>query len=65
MGRCDDDRRLVVHVIRQIKRIVHMWQSWVEIEQYSVVYFNHVTAFEVLQHRTSVIRVGVIHCVDA
>ena len=25
-----------------------MWQSWVEIEHYSVPYFNRITAFEAL-----------------
>ena len=32
----------------------YMWQSWVVIEHYSVVEFDHVTAFEALQRRTSV-----------
>ena len=27
---------------------LHMWQSQVEIEHYSVVYFDHVTVFEAL-----------------
>ena len=31
-----------------------MWQSWVEIEHYSVVHFNYITAFQALQHRTFV-----------
>ena len=31
----------------------HMWQSWVEIEHYSVAYFKHVTTFKVLQCVTS------------
>ena len=31
-----------------------MCQSWVEIEHFSVVYFDHVTVFEALYHRTSV-----------
>jgi len=31
-----------------------MWQSWVEIEHYSVAYFYCTTVFEALQHRTSV-----------
>ena len=26
--------------------IIHMWQSQVEIERYSVVYFDRITAFE-------------------
>ena len=32
----------------------YMWQSRVEIEHYSVVYFNHITVFEVLWRGTSV-----------
>ena len=31
-----------------------MWQSRVEIEHYSVVYFDLITAFEALLRRTSV-----------
>ena len=31
-----------------------MWQSRVEIEHYSVAYFDRVTAFKVLSHKTSV-----------
>ena len=31
-----------------------MWQSRVEMEGYSVVYFDHITAFEALYHWTSV-----------
>ena len=31
-----------------------MWQSQVEIQHYSVVYFDPITAFEVLYRRTSV-----------
>ena len=27
---------------------IFMWQSRVEIEHYSIVYFNHTTAFEAL-----------------
>ena len=33
---------------------IHMWQSQVEIEHYSVAYFNRVTVFETLQRSTSV-----------
>jgi len=33
-----------------------MWHSQIEIEPYSVAYFNHITTFKVLQHRTSVKR---------
>ena len=31
-----------------------VWQSWVEIKHYSVAYFYHVTALQVLKHRTLV-----------
>ena len=31
-----------------------MWQSRVEIEHYSIVYFDHITPFEALKHSTSV-----------
>ena len=31
-----------------------VWQSHVEIEHYSVAYFDHVTALQVLKHRTLV-----------
>ena len=31
-----------------------MWQSRVEIEHYSVAYFDHIAAFEALLRRTSV-----------
>ena len=34
--------------------ITHMWQSRVEIEHCSIVYFDHITAFEVLKHSTSI-----------
>ena len=37
----------------------HMWQSWVEIEHYSIAYFDHVTTFKVLQRGTP-LRAGVI-----
>ena len=32
----------------------YMWQSWIEIEYYSVAYFDLVTTFEVLQRSTSI-----------
>ena len=35
---------------------LHMWQSCVKIEGYSVVYFNHIAVFELLYRRTSVGR---------
>ena len=31
-----------------------VWQSQVEIKHYSVAYFNHVTMFKTLQHRSSI-----------
>ena len=31
-----------------------IWQSQVEIERYSIAYFNRVSAFEVLYDRTSI-----------
>ena len=31
-----------------------MWQSRVEIEGYSITYFNHITAFEAVYHWTSI-----------
>ena len=31
-----------------------MWQSQIEIEHYSVVYFDRITVFEALEHTTSV-----------
>ena len=34
-------------IVALVKKI-RMWQSWVEIEHYSIAYFNRVTAFEVL-----------------
>ena len=30
-----------------------MWQSWAEIDYYSIAYFDRITAFEVLKCRTS------------
>ena len=35
---------------------IYMWQSWVEIEHYSVVYFDHITAFDVFV--TQLLRYG-------
>ena len=31
-----------------------VWQSWVEIKHYSVAYFDHITALQVLKCRTLV-----------
>ena len=39
----------------------HMWQSWVEIEHYSVAYFDHVPTFKVLQCGTSIKGGGNMH----
>ena len=41
-----------------------MWQSQVEIQHYSVVYFNCITAFEVLYHRTSIKGGADMRCVN-
>ena len=43
---------------------VIMWQSQVEIQHYSVVYFNCITAFEVLYHRTSIKSGADMRCVN-
>ena len=32
--------------VHRCKKESHMWQSRVEIEDYSVAYFNHITAFK-------------------
>ena len=43
----------------------HMWQSCVEIEDYSIAYFDRIAAFEALYHWTSV-KGGVhMHFVDS
>jgi len=31
-----------------VSRLDYMWQSWVEIEHYSAVYFDCITTFEAL-----------------
>ena len=41
-----------------------MWQSQVEIEHYFVVYFDRITAFEVLYRRTSIKGGADMHCVN-
>ena len=41
-----------------------MWQSYVEIKDYSVIYFNRVTAFKALYHRTSIKGEAHMHFVD-
>ena len=40
----------------------HMWQSRVEIEHYSVAYFDRITMFEALKCSTSVNR---LYAIDA
>ena len=42
----------------------YMWQSQVEIEHYSVAYFDRITVFEVLKCRTSVKGGAHICCVN-
>ena len=43
-----EPRRLdVVEAVYLLEQL-HMWQSWVEIEHYSVAYFNRVAAFKEL-----------------
>ena len=42
-----------------------MWQSRVEIEHYSIAYFDRVTTFKALQHRTSVKGGAHMHSDDA
>ena len=32
----------------------YMWQSWVEIEHYSVAYFAHIAVFKALLRETSI-----------
>ena len=41
-----------------------MWQSRVEIEHYSVAYFDRITVFEVLNCRTSIKGGAHICCVN-
>ena len=41
-----------------------MWQSQVEIEHYSIVYFDRITVFKALYRRTSVKRGAGMHCVN-
>ena len=43
---------------------MYMWQSQVEIKHYSVAYFDHITAFKVLYHSTSVKGGAHTHYVD-
>ena len=43
----------------------YVWQSHVEIEGYSITYFNRIAAFEVSYHRTSVKGRAYTHFVDS
>ena len=52
--RCSTVLPLRVGLICTMQTLTHMWQSRVEIERYSVAYFNHVTAFKALSHISSV-----------
>ena len=42
-----------------------MWQSQVEIEQYSVAYFDRITVFEALQHSTYITGGTHTRCVNS
>ena len=33
--------RFVANVLLTFEEVQHLWQSWVEIEHYSIVYFEH------------------------
>ena len=44
---------------------VHMWQSWVEIEQYFAAYFDRITMFEALQHSASITGGPHMHWVNS
>ena len=44
---------------------VHMWQSHVEIEGYSIAYFDHIAAFEVPYYWTSGKGGAHMHFVDS
>ena len=39
--------KVLIH-ISSIRFSIHMWQSQVEIEHYSVAYFDHIAAFKAL-----------------
>ena len=39
---------------------IHMWQSRVEIEGYSIVYFDHIAAFETRCITELLLRAGLI-----
>ena len=45
---CNADPEAKVLGTRWFTQGVHMWQSRVEIEHYSVVYFNRIITFEML-----------------
>ena len=42
----------------------HLWQFQVEVEYYSVVYFDCVTVFEAMLHKTSVKGGAHLHRID-
>ena len=44
--------------------IANVWQSRVEIEHYSVAYFDRVTAFKALQHRIRATALGLCNVVE-
>ena len=46
------------------QHVMQLWQSWVEIEHYSVAYFDHITAFVALLRGTSVKGGTHMHCVN-
>ena len=37
---------IIIHTPEEVKGIYNMWQSRVEMEGYSVAYFNRIAAFE-------------------
>ena len=54
MGALSQDYSVYIYVCVNGFMCVNVWQSWVEIEHYSIAYFDHITAFKALQHGTSV-----------
>ena len=46
-------RKTALKCIKVQCNVQYMWQSRVEIEHHSVAYFDRITAFEALKHRTS------------
>ena len=39
----------------------HMWQSWIEIEYYSVAYFEHITEFDARDSAKLLLEAELIH----